>query len=240
MALVTVSEKRNRVYQRAFDHDEARALRESDPKTWTFAALAAHFGVTWLAVQRVLDPVVRARMDAEAKRYHENHREPCKGGCGARVWAVSKGRTGYCPACLAKARTADDVRDSELRCLKCGEWKPDAAFGRAKRQTRRGRRPWCSACDTAARRAHRKANPEQERATYRRQKREGKPMTTFTVLRRNGSGWIDHAEVEAVSGLAAVEKAATEAGEYVAVSLKQVCRVEPVTSMKVVRGARTS
>lgn len=118
MSLQTVSTKRNRVYERAFDHDEARQLREADPKTWTHKALAAHFGVSTQAVKRVLD----------------------------------------------------------------------------------------------------------------------EPMTTFIVLCRNGDGWKEHGEIEAATARAAVEQAAADPGDYIAVSAKQVFHLEPVTTLKVVRG----
>lgn len=244
MSLVTVSTKRNRVYQRAFDHEQARALRDSDPEKWTYAELGRHFGVSPLAVRRVLVPEVSDRMASKAAEFLRNSREPCLGGCGALVWTHRQGYSGYCPACYGVVRTAHAVRDDELRCTRCGEWKPDDEFGRGPVVSRRNHRPHCRACETTARREHRKAHPEIDRASqdravaHRRAKRqEHIPMTAFMVLRRNGSGWIEHAQVDANSGIAAVEKAADAAGEYVAFSHKQVCNVEPVVSMKVVARA---
>ena len=60
MSLVTVSKKRNRVYPRRFDHDEARTLYIMEG--WTLSALARHFGVTPSAVKRVVDPATKLRM----------------------------------------------------------------------------------------------------------------------------------------------------------------------------------
>lgn len=51
MALVTVSKKRNRVYYRKFDHDEARRLRAEDPKHWSYSELARHFDVSKTAIR---------------------------------------------------------------------------------------------------------------------------------------------------------------------------------------------
>lgn len=235
MSLVTVSDKRARVYQRAFDHDEAIALRESDPETWTYAALAEYFGVSSVAVARVLDPDRRERMAAAALEHARGKRKPCKGGCGTLVWTHMKGRSGYCIPCYGKVRAADDVRETELRCTKCREWKPDDEFARGKTRGRRGRRTYCRPCDSAARKAYREANPEKERAAANRAKRKGKPMTTFTVLRRNGAGWEDHAKVDAPTAQAAVEKAADREGEYVAFSAKNVFPMKPVTAFQVVR-----
>ena len=53
MSLVTVSEKRNRVYQRKFDHDLARQMREEGA---TYVAIARELGVTSMAVARVCSP----------------------------------------------------------------------------------------------------------------------------------------------------------------------------------------
>lgn len=230
MSLVTVSEKRNRVYRRAFDHEEAQALRADG---WTYPALAERFGVSVTAVARVCDPEVRARMDAAAKGWlAENRRRPCRGGCGCLVWLQNKGRTGYCPSCFAELRAAAGVREGELRCSKCGGWKPDAEFGRAKRKTRRGRRLWCRACESAARRARRHANPERERKYERDRKRKGKAMARYVVMRKDEQGrWEEHSTVEATSRLHAVEKAADAAGMWVAVSAGQLTEMEVKPAM---------
>lgn len=171
MSLETVSTKRNRVYPRAFDHDEARALRESDPKRWTYPALAAHFGVSQSAIARVLNPATNERMAAQALKHQRGKRTPCKGGCGALVWNAVPGRSGLCPACIGAQRAADGVRDGELLCRSCGEWKADDKFLGKGPKGRRGRKSHCRACGAARRRAWRQAHLEQERAADRERKR---------------------------------------------------------------------
>jgi hypothetical protein len=47
VSLEMVSTKRNRVYQRTFDHDKARALHEAEPLRWTCAqGLHSGFAIT--------------------------------------------------------------------------------------------------------------------------------------------------------------------------------------------------
>lgn len=155
MSLVTVSEKRGgRVYQRAFDHDEARRLRKLDPEEWTYQRLAEHFGVTDTAVGRVCNPAIAARMAAASREGHRRRKTPCEGGCGRRVWANGV-RTGYCPECIVAFLAEGVVRDGELRCTGCGEWKPDAEFHRGPGRVRRYRRSRCIACESKERRERR-------------------------------------------------------------------------------------
>lgn len=243
MSLVTVSAKRRRVYERAFDHDEARRLHGEG---WGYSQLVDHFGVSEAAVRRVCDPAVAERMEAHALAWNREHsRAPCKGGCGTRVWRVGKTgrkkRSGYCPRCWAIRRTADAVRDGELLCLKCEQWKPDEDFYRAQRPTRRGRKSWCKACENAARRAHRKANADQERKTNRDYKRREKRMTKFIVLEKRPDGcWKSCDEVEASSRLHAVERVIDRPGTFAAVTAGQLTElvVEPVQAFKVVRNGK--
>jgi hypothetical protein len=98
-------------------------------------------------------------------------------------------------------------RPGELRCLKCGVWKPDDEFGRERRQTRRGRRSWCPEYETATRREHRRAHPGQERETFiRRTARKGKQVIQWVVMRKNDDGpWEERARVGATSRRQAVE-----------------------------------
>lgn len=157
MSLVTYG-KNGRVYQRAFDHDEAIALHAADPKTWTLQRLAEHFGVSDSAIDRVVNPRRRKQMQEHSNRWlHENRREPCKGGCGRLVWTTVKGRSGLCPRCLGLS-LATTVRPDSLRCSACHEWKPDAEFPR-KRATiaRRGRHQECRRCQTITRQRRRLA-----------------------------------------------------------------------------------
>lgn len=234
MSLVTVSTKKDRVYQRAFDHDLAREQRAEG---WTWRRIAEYHGVSMTAVERVVKPGVRARMNEHVRRNWEKKRKPCKGGCGRRIWdhfGPTRQVSGYCPTCFGELRAAPNVRPDALRCTKCGEWKPDEDFGEQKRNTRRGRRTWCRACESANRRAIRHANAERERAYTRNQKRKGKPMTDFIVLRKSGEGWEEIGQADASSRLHAVEKLAGDKGTYAAISAGQIMEVVPQTLLKVV------
>jgi hypothetical protein len=241
MSLETVSTKRNRVYERAFDHDECRALRAEDPKRWTWKALAEHYDVSIRAIERVLKPHVAERMNAYSLQWtRENKREPCKGGCGALVWMHMKERSGYCPACAGLLRSKT-VRPTELLCTRCDDWKPDEAFP-ANRNTkgRRGRHVTCRVCQTIVRREHRQRNRQAEndrdRAYKRQVREETKKVGKFIVFTPNGDGFKEVARVEAASAIGAIEKAAEGAGEYVAVSETRfrVMKVEPVQKFAVV------
>lgn len=240
MSLETVSTKRGRVYQRAFDHEEAQKLRAEG---WSYGRIAEHFGVSDRAVQRVCDPKVREDMERCTSEYHRRQRQPCKGGCGTLVWTHNKSHTGYCNACLKALQAAPDIRPDELRCTKCREWKPDAEFGTHRPvKARRSRCAWCRACEAAARRANRKANPERERATdINRKRKKAKTVAEFVVLAQNGNGLKEVARVEAVSRLHAVEQAATEPGEYVCVKADQLkpFKLAPVTRLSVVKDQPT-
>jgi hypothetical protein len=243
VSLETISPKRpGRVYRRAFDHEEAKALRQADPKTWTYAHLAEHFGVSENAVFRVLIPGQQERYARRALEWARAHRRPCKGGCGRLVWAQNKGRSGLCVSCMNRAR-ATSVRPDTLHCGRCREWKPDQDFPlQRSRKTRRGRASLCRPCQTVARREHRQRNHERERQTshdYRRRRREEKAMSAFIVFQPNGKNFVEHARVEAASAEHAVEKAATEPGEYVAVPVSRfkLMRVAPVKALRVVKDA---
>lgn len=171
MSLITVSKKRKRTYLRAFDHDLARALRKQG---WNYTQLAQRFDVSPTAVRRVCEPAVDERMQAAALQWIKNNkREPCRGGCGRRVYTTREERSGYCISCRSELRSAVNVRPDELRCTKCGEWKPDDAFfKRAEGKRRRYRTHHCKVCSVAARRANRLANMERERARSRNYKRQ--------------------------------------------------------------------
>jgi hypothetical protein len=249
MSLETHSVARNRVYQRKFDHEECIRLRTERPKLWTYKKLAEHFGVSQAAIERVCKPQVRAKMDAQSKLHRERLRRPCI-QCGKPgVWAHTKGRTGLCSRC-AGARIADpNVRETELRCTRCGEWKPDEEFPKAtagKGLARRGHRTFCRACATEVRREFRHRKPEQENATahryYEQVRREKRGVKMeYVVLKRedNGAGpvWRELERVEAPSPDAAVEKAVIEEGEYVAVVSTRwdVVPVKPIMSLRVLR-----
>lgn len=153
VSLVTVG-KNGQIYPRKFDHEEAARLRADG---WTYQRLADHFGVSVPGMMRVLNPNVRAKFDAHARRNILRKRRPCKGGCGKLVWAHYTNReiTGFCPGCLGRER-AESVGDTTLLCSNCEQWKPDDEFVSDRNQkARRGRHNICRACQPAVRQAYR-------------------------------------------------------------------------------------
>lgn len=243
MGLEMVSNKRNRVYVRKFDHEEAQRLFAEGHKA---PALAERFGVSTAAVMRVVDPKIRRRMDQQTQTYARRKRALCKGGCGRRVWAHGQNkRTGYCQKCYLEELGKGFARDGELRCSECGEWKPDDRFPRVRSRgslaPRRGRKSGCVDCDTKRRRKYRKAHPEREREVNRkasdRKMKERYGMNTYVVLEKNGDGGYHELQrVQAASLVQAVELSAKGEGDFVAVleSRFQPMHVEPVVRLSVV------
>jgi hypothetical protein len=238
VSLVTHSTKRNRVYDRAFDHDEARELRKQG---WSYGRLAEHFGVSPAAVMRVLDPATQKRMDEHTRKYAREHlREPCRGGCGRLVWVTDPDRSGYCVSCWRAGESAPNERDNELRCLKCGEWKPDSEFRLSRgRKIRRGRFSWCRPCESRARDEHRKKNRARALQYDREYKarKEGR-MSKFVVLKQDGEKrWVEEARgVEAGSRKTAIERVADSEGVYAAMTEGQITGfpVKPVQRFGIV------
>lgn len=97
-AFVTVG-KNGTVYRRKFDHEEAQRRFRAGV---SITAIAKDAGVSWQAVQRVVRPAVRKRMDASSRRHIEWQREPCRGGCGVLVWMHTRDRSGFCRSCYAE------------------------------------------------------------------------------------------------------------------------------------------
>lgn len=238
MSLVTVSNKRDRIYERAFDHEEANRLRQQG---WTYSAIAERYGVSHTAVVRVCQPRTRARMAEQTLEYLRRRRRPCKGGCGQLVWTNGV-RTGYCQSCLnaRKAAANPDIREDELRCTKCRAWKPDEEFPTYRPvKARRGRNPQCRSCNAAVRRKNRHEHPERERETCERSraKRGVTKVQKYVILQNGTPGeYREIARVDAVSAKHAVEQTATAEGEYIAVALSRFTplRVAPVREFRVV------
>jgi hypothetical protein len=238
VSLTTQSRVNSRIYHRKFDHDECRRLRNDEK--WTYRQLAEHFAVSDAAIRRVCDPAARERMDARTSQFLWDHREPCKGGCGALVWAHIRGRTGLCPRCDGVRRAADGVRPDTLLCRKCDEWKPDAKFGLKGPHGRRGCRSTCRECESKTRAEHRRLNSDATHAYDRERKNRLRGVETvpqeFIVLRQNGDGgWKEHARVEAATSLQAIEQCAQQEGRFVAFSDKQIREVEAVQKFAIRR-----
>lgn len=134
---------------RRFDHDEARRLRAE--AGLSVAEIARRMGVTYMSVARVCDARIRATFDAR-------HAEWQRGGvcvdCGGPCSRNSTRGVQRCRSCAAAARTLN-VRDGELRCERCKEWKPDADFPKGAKAHRRHRHSLCRSCNTTARREYR-------------------------------------------------------------------------------------
>jgi hypothetical protein len=238
MSLVTQSTKRKRVYQRQFDHDQARAMYAQGG--WSYHALARHFDVSDRAVARVIDPAVDADMQARTLETLRAKRRPCKGGCGRLVWTHQSGRSGYCHACVWSHRAVDYVRPDALRCSACGEWKADGEFGPRKQSpTRRGREAACRACQSARRADYRARHPGAENAYGRRRYQGGKggAMAVFVILELDGDGcYRELARVDSNTGDHAIEQAVEKAGTYVAIAETRFLprKVESREALKVV------
>lgn len=149
MTVVSLSGKRNRVYVRRFDYEDARRRFGAGESA---LALAAEYGVSNSRIYQVVNPehgARTARLSAEWMRNGKCDR------CGERCSAYSR----HCTACSAIARTTS-VRDGELQCSTCHEWKPDAAFpkGGPRCAHRRHRHKHCTACQTKAKREYRRRN----------------------------------------------------------------------------------
>lgn len=149
-----------------FDHIRAKALRV---RGFSYGRIAAELGVSSAAVRRVCDPQVAARMDAASRRWLQSGVCPSCGGPKTRLDRVTRCRT-----CAARVR-ATTVRDHELRCQTCHEWKPDDGFPRSRNNgARRGRHKQCTACQTKARTEWRHRNAERQRAYDRQRKRRNR------------------------------------------------------------------
>ncbi len=174
MTLVTVSAKRNRVYARKFDHDEARRLVQAGA---SYQEVASMFGVTYAAVRRVVDPRVRRKMDEATRRQFEYVCEDCGGLC-THNFSSKRGNHDrvVCKACAVERRREDELLkrlddEGNLRCGRCHEHKPVEAF----RMRATGfPNHTCKACVNGKRREWRLANLERARQAERRRYKERK------------------------------------------------------------------
>ena len=244
MSLQTVSTKRDRVYQRRFDHDLAREMRAEGT---TYSEIARQLGVSAAAVRRVCDPEVNERMSRAALEHSRRNRQPCLGGCGRLVWTHMNGstrpRTGYCAECFQARRNAerDDIGEESLRCHRCGNWKVDAEFPRNRQgpaRARRGRYRNCRTCENAIRNEHRRRKPEITAEADRRRyiKRRKNAMTGYVVLRPTEDGNYEQVgRVDAVSPTHAIETLVSEPGQFCAIkeSALKVFKVGQVQSFRV-------
>jgi hypothetical protein len=133
------------------------------------------------------------------------------------------------------------VRETELLCSTCKQWKPDSDFPTAHGSAyRRGHDPECRACSTIRRNDYRKRHPDREAAAITRQIRkrvERRIMARYIVFQPNGNGFVEVERVDAGSPAHAVEQVAKAEGEYVAVpeGRFQLMEVRTTQTLKVVK-----
>ena len=148
MSLETMG-RNGRVYRRKFDHEDAQRRYATGE---TIAALAAEYGVTAKAVERVVRPEVRARMYAAASLHgHRYRHDTC--ACGAR----KDKRAARCRDCHLR-EVLGEVFDAHgyLRCNRCNCYLPLTEFGfDAHKRERAFRRAYCRECEARARQDYR-------------------------------------------------------------------------------------
>ena len=136
---------------RKFDWDTARELRNQG---WTYQRIANLMGVSYARIYQICNPETHARVTA---RVLELQRSGTCVHCGAQCsTSYSRHLQGRCRQCanLSKITT---VRDAELLCCSCRNWKPDEAFPHnATLEHRRHRHRQCTQCGTIAKRAYRR------------------------------------------------------------------------------------
>lgn len=148
MSMVTVSAKRNRVYARKFDHEEAKRLHE---RGMSIAAIAEKLGASHSGVKRVVDPVYRELLAARTRSYVRSGSCP---DCGTQTTYHRDGDS-RCVKCAAKLRSKVDEEQGLAYCPKCKQWLPVEDFPRASSRAARGLHGECRACGSARRRDYR-------------------------------------------------------------------------------------
>lgn len=164
MAMETHSTKRKRVYKRKFDHDLAIEMAE---KGFTAGEIRRHLGnvVTTAAIERVINPEAKARMEERTRQFLMTG--TCK-KCGGERTRYQSGRqrpdSGLCRKCWAQSRQTRfqlDVDENviSVRCTSCKEWFPPERFPKSKSGTR-GYHNLCTSCSTKMRTAYRNRHKE--------------------------------------------------------------------------------
>jgi hypothetical protein len=147
---------------RKFDWDKARRLRK---RGWTYAAIAREAGVTEVAVLRVCNPDVRARMADNLAMRQQATCEECGGPCSYNATNVRRGRTNpdgrtLCRSCRytemrsRRYRINETTGIHEARCSRCKEWQPINEYTRNALEPD-GIHLRCSSCQTTERTAYR-------------------------------------------------------------------------------------
>jgi len=167
MSLVTVSKKRKRVYPRKFDHDEAQTLHLL--WGWSVTTLAAHYGVTWAAVKRVVDPATKLRMYEQSLAFlMSGECRACGRPCNRRPREKSTDdgykSSGLCRRCWGESKQTrfrfDELGNlAAIRCSTCKTWKDAGEFSSHKRNSR-SKYGQCRSCGTKARQNYRERHKE--------------------------------------------------------------------------------
>jgi hypothetical protein len=134
---ISYSPARNRFYERKFDHDEARRRHAAGEGV---AALARDYGVSYTAVQEVVDSAFRERAAERSRISQHTTCERCGAECLKETHRARRsGVRRLCRRCIMRERRecvrVDEQTGKvlEVYCSTCKSWKPPDAFGRGSR-----------------------------------------------------------------------------------------------------------
>lgn len=151
--MVTVTTKRARAYARRFDHDECRRLYATGG--WTQSRLAARFGVSQARIGQIVNPSLKARVDARSRERFAALCDDCGGPC-THNWWNKNGRHDrvICRTCSMERKREERLlgrlnEAGDIRCHACGNHKPIEAY--RLRPATGYPCNYCRACETAKR-----------------------------------------------------------------------------------------
>lgn len=133
-----------RVYERKFDWDEARRLHDGG---LTYAEIARRLGVSNQSIRYACVPGEYERMLTAKKALQASGVCP---DCGTRTTRMAGGRSRRCKDCAAKA--AVRMKDGNVWCPTCKQWKPLRAFSPSRSGGGRPVHNECKSCQAERRR----------------------------------------------------------------------------------------